>query len=123
MVGASIPLEIGSRRKFYATVDRIDPRATIQVSHESLIDPNGGPIAVRQTADKAGQEESTLEYEYLNPRLKMVARIDDSVATTLFAGQRGRAVLPAATPTLGKSAYLAIREWLLNQIQLVNADI
>lgn len=122
MVGTSIPLEIGHRRKFQATVDRINPRATMQVSHESLIDPNGGPIAVRQSADRPEHDDSATEYEYLHPRLKMVARIDDTVATTLFAGQRGRAVLPGSTETLGKSAYLAIREWILNQIRLVDTD-
>lgn len=122
LVGTSIPLEIGCRRRFQATVDRINPRATTRINHESLIDPNGGPIAVRQSSDIPEHDKSDSEYEFLHPRLNIVARIDGKVAGTLYSGQRGRAVLPGATATLGKSAYLAIREWILNQIRFVGAD-
>ena len=120
MVGSKIPIQIGSRRTIYATVDHISPRAITQVSHPSLIDPNGGPIAVRQSNVTEKSEEDAPEFEFFEPRINAIATLEKPSARTIWSGERGYAVLSSSTPTLGKWLYISSRDWLRKQLEIAN---
>ena len=120
MIGSKIPIQIGSRRTVYACVDHISPRATTQVSYRSLIDPNGGPIAVRRSSDSQDSEEDTPEFEYFEPRINAIAKLEKSVAQSVWSGERGYAVLSCSTPTLGKWMFISSRDWLRKQLEIAD---
>ena len=120
MVGSKIPIQVGSRRTIYATVDHISPRATTQVSYPSLIDPNGGSIAVRQSNVSEDSEDDSQEFEFFAPRINAIAKLDKQVAQDVWSGERGYAVLSSSTPTLGKWMFISSRDWLRKQIEMAD---
>ena len=120
MVGSKVPIQIGSRKTIYATVDHISPRATTQVSYQSLINPNGGPIAVRQSNASEGTEEDSPEFEFFAPRINAIAKLEKTNAQELWSGERGYAVLSSSTPTLGKWLFISSRDWLRKQLEIAD---
>ena len=120
MVGSRIPIQVGSRKTVYATIDRISPRATTEVSYPSLIDPNGGPIAVRQSSDSKNSEEDSPKFEFFSPRINAIASLEQSVAESVWSGERGYAVLSSSTPTLGKWMFISSRDWLRKQLEIAD---
>ena len=121
LLGVTIPIEVGSRRKILATINQVAPRATMQVSHSCLIVPNGGPIAVRQSEVAPEDEDRNTEFEYCHPRLNVVAKLDKSIAPTVRAGERGYAVLStSSTPTLGKWLFVSTRNWFRKQLEIAD---
>ena len=120
MVGSRIPIQVGSRRTIYASVDHISPRATTQVSYPSLIDPNGGPIAVRQSNKNKDTDEDSPEFEFFAPRINAIAKLEKSSAQELWSGERGYAVLSSSTPTLGKWLYISSRDWIRKQLEIAD---
>ena len=120
MVGSKIPIQVGSRRTIYATVDHISPRATTQVSYPSLINPNGGPIAVRQSNASEESDEDSPEFEFTEPRINAIATLEKPVARNVWSGERGYAVLSSSTPTLGKWLFISSRDWLRKQLEIAD---
>ena len=120
MVGAKIPIQIGSRRTIYASVDHISPRATTLVSYPSLIDPNGGPLAVRQSTKVEDTEEDSPEFEFFEPRINAIATLEKPVAQNVWSGERGYAVLSSSTPTLGKWLFISSRDWIKKQLEIAD---
>ena len=120
MVGSTIPIHVGSRKTIYATVDHISPRATTQVSYQSLIDPNGGPIAVRQSSAADDSEEDSPEFEFFAPRINAIAKLEKPVAQDLWSGERGYAVISSSTPTLGKWLFISSRDWFRQQLEIAD---
>jgi len=96
MVGSRIPIQVGSRRTIYATVDHISPKATTQVSHQSLIAPNGGPIAVRQASPPEDSNENKPEFEFFEPRINAIAKLKKPDAGNVWSGETGHAVLSSS---------------------------
>lgn len=109
-VGTSIPVELGSRKKFTATICRVDPLASIKLREPKLASPNGGTLAVKPT-DAQEQSENN-RFELLKPRFHVVAKISPQSARDLFCGERGTAILASNAPTLGKWAYANVENWL-----------
>ena len=120
LVGSRVPIEIGTRRKFFAKVDRISPRATTQVAYQSLINPNGGPIAVQQTDSTDSPNEDQPEFEFCEPRINVIAKLEKPIAREVWSGESGYAVLSSSTPTLGKWLFITSRDWLRKQLEIAN---
>jgi putative peptide zinc metalloprotease protein len=117
LLGCQIPIEVNSRRRFYATVSQVAPRATTQVSHPSLIDPNGGSIPVQQSEETSLVDEQSPDFEYCEPRLNLIAKLDGPIGKSVWAGERGHAVLANSNTTLGKWIFITTRDWLRKQIE------
>ena len=118
LLESKIPIEINSRRRFYATVQQVAPRATTLVNHLSLIDPNGGSIPVKQSQETtAPDDDQTPKFEYLEPRLNLVIKLDKQMAKSVWAGERGHAVLANSNATLGKWLFITTQDWLRKQLE------
>ena len=110
LVGKTIPVELGSRRKIMATISRVDPLASIQLREPKLASPNGGMLAVKPIGSDAASEGE--RFELLKPRFHVVAQISSGASRELFCGERGMAILASNSPTIGKWAYTNVENWL-----------
>jgi putative peptide zinc metalloprotease protein len=110
LVGKSIPVELGSRKKIMATIARVDPLASVQLREPKLASPNGGTLAVKPIA--SDQQSENERFELLKPRFHVVANINSESSRHLFCGERGMAMLASNSPTLGKWAYSNVKSWL-----------
>ena len=110
LVGKSIPVELGSRRKIMATVSRVDPLASTKLREPKLASPNGGSLAVKPVGSDTASEGE--RFELLKPRFHVVAKISPESSQDLFCGERGMAILASNSPTLGKWAYTNVEKWL-----------
>ena len=110
LVGKSIPVELGSRRKIMATISRVDPLASVKLREPKLASTNGGTLAVKPIGSDGASEGE--QFELLKPRFHVVAQISPESSQDLFCGERGMAILSSNAPTLGKWAYANVENWL-----------
>ena len=123
LIGKTVPIEIGSRRKRLARIERIAPRASTQVGHPCLIAANGGPIAVKENEDFDKETDGSAErYKYCDPRFHAIAKLDASAAQILQSGETGFAVLNSNNQTLGKWLVSSTYNWLQDQLQLAQVQ-
>ena len=115
LVGQTIPVEIGSRRKIFATIRRIDPRASFHVLQPALTTPYGGTLAVKSNGD---EEESN--YKLTQSRFNAIASIDEPTSIRLLAGERGVALLDSNSNTLGKWMYQTALHWFGKQLKVAS---
>lgn len=120
LVGKSIPVELGSRKKIMAVVLRVDPLASVKLREPKLASPNGGTLAVKPVASDDQSENS--HYELLKPRFHVVAKISPKSARHLFCGERGMAMLASNAPTIGKWAYSNMENWFNQMLQDAQAN-
>lgn len=115
LVGQSIPVELGTRKKIMATIARVDPLASVELREPKLASPNGGALAVKPIAAEHQTEND--QFELLKPRFHVVAKISPESSRHLFCGERGMALLASSSPTLGKWAYSNVENWLNGMLQ------
>lgn len=115
LVGKSIPVELGSRKKIMATISRVDPLASVQLREPKLASPNGGTLAVKPITSEHQSEND--RFELLKPRFHVVAKISPESSRHLFCGERGMAMLASNSPTLGKWAYANVENWLNQMLE------
>ena len=116
LVGKSIPIEIGSRRKITALIKRVDPRASVRVTHSAMAVPYGGTLAVKPV-----ERDGESDYELIEPRFRATASIDAVSSAKLFAGERGYALLDSNSNTVGKWIYQSAHRWLQAQLEAASA--
>lgn len=117
LVGTSIPVEIGSRRKIVAAIKRVDPRASGRVMRSAMIVPYGGPLAVKPV-----EQDGDSDYELVQSRFHAIATLDVATSSSLLAGERGYALLQSKSDTLGKWIYHTAYHWLETQIETATAS-
>ncbi len=115
LVGQSIPVELGSRKKIMATISRVDPLASVKLREPKLASPNGGALAVKPVASEQQSEKG--QFELLKPRFHVVAKISPESSRHLFCGERGMAMLASSSPTLGKWVYSNVENWLNQMLE------
>ena len=115
LVGKSIPVELGTRKKIMATVCRVDPLASVELREAKLASTNGGTLSVKPVASENQSENS--QFELLKPRFHVVAEISPENARQLFCGERGMVMLASNSPTLGKWAYSNVENWLNQMLE------
>ena len=115
-VGDRVQIELGTHRRFLATIKRVTPQANTQVSRPRLIATNGGPLAIQKSDDPSDEK-----MELLKPHFEVVAGLEKPVAQRLYAGERGHTVLRSSASSLGGFAYRQIRDWLNNQFRLAQS--
>ena len=115
LVGESIPVELGSRRRIMATISRVDPLASIQLREQKLASPNGGTLAVKPVS--AEDQSKQNQFQLLKPRFHVVAKISPETAKDLFCGERGMAILASNSPTMGKWAYSKVENWFTQLVE------
>ena len=114
LVGQSIPVEIGSRRKIIASIKRVDPRASVRLTRPAMAVPYGGSLAVKPVDN----EDEGSEFELIESRFHAVATIDESTSKNLHAGERGVALLDSNSNTIGKWIYQSTYRWLEDQLEV-----
>ncbi len=120
LVGESIPIELGSRKKIMATISRVDPLASVELREPKLASPNGGTLAVKPVASEHSSENKG--FELLKPRFHVVAKISPESSRHLFCGERGMALLASSSPTLGKWAYSNVENWFNQMLENARAN-
>ena len=120
LVGESIPVELGSRKKIMATISRVDPLASVELREPKLASPNGGSLAVKPVSSERQSENR--RFELLKPRFHVVANISPENARHLFCGERGMAMLASSAPTLGKWAYSSAENWINQMLEDARAN-
>ena len=120
LVGKSIPVEVGSRKKIMATISRVDPLASVELREPKLASPNGGALAVKPVASEHQSENG--QFELLKPRFHVIAKISPESSRHLFCGERGMAMLASSSPTLGKWAYSNVENWLNRMLEDARAN-
>lgn len=117
LIGHSIPIEIGSRRRILGMISRVDPKASLQLANPSLAATNGGSLVVKPSDQAHGSKsDRDNQFELCEPRFHVIAEIDAETSRGLFSGERGFAVLNSKSTTLGPFIYNSIRDWLHQQL-------
>ena len=115
LVGKTIPVEIGSRRKITASIKRVDPRASVRLMRKAIAAPYGGSLAVKPV-----ERQDETDYELIEPRFHAIASIDAATAKKLFAGERGYALLDSNANAIGKWMYQTTYRWLEAQLEMAS---
>ncbi|MEM7476775.1 MAG: efflux RND transporter periplasmic adaptor subunit [Planctomycetota bacterium] len=113
LVGQSLQIEIGSRRRMHATIVRLDPKASLAVLQPKLISTHGGSLPVKPAAVTQGADS---QLEFVTPQVQAIAKVKKIASENLVAGERGMAVVGSKSSTLGIFLYEKINRWLRKQM-------
>jgi putative peptide zinc metalloprotease protein len=94
-------------------LDAIVPRASDEVSHDALIAPSSGPIAVRPNESPGAQRS---QWRYLSPRFQGTVHLSAAEAQQTRVGQTAQVKLSAHDGTLGGHLYKIVRNWFRQQL-------
>lgn len=114
LMNRPIALSFGSRPRLHAEIVRINPRASRTVDQEKLAAINGGPLVVRESTDSNSQNESL---KLATPHFQAIARLQQTESRSLFAGERGYAVLQSNSKTLGGFVFESVGDWIETQFE------
>lgn len=115
--GKDVRVRVGTRPVIWGKLKRVNPRATLLLSHTSLAAPEGGQLTV--VAD-----DENGEYELTEHRFEAVIELPCSTTTTgrLSAGERGHAVFGSASPTLAGHVYHVMSDWIDAQFAMATRE-
>jgi putative peptide zinc metalloprotease protein len=96
--GQLIDVRVGDGARFFGELTRIEPRASMDLTHPALASSSGGPLLVKPK-DRKSQEDgaATSDYELLTPRLTGQITLTAQQSENLGAGQRGVVSVRAST--------------------------
>ena len=83
----TVQIRTAGFRSIRGRLDRVDPRATSQLSLPSLASTEDGPLAVQMT-DQEDEDGQSREARLLDPHFYLRVGLDGETATTLNAGMR-----------------------------------
>ncbi len=106
----SVQIHLGSRRRFLASVKRVNPKAVDSLPHPSLSVINGGPLALREQSDDQGQPRLA------GPRFTARGKLNAPIAAQLLAGETGVGILYRSDQSLGQWIWESGRRWLERQV-------
>ena len=112
LLGKTVPVEFGTRRRRLVTIRQVDPKASRRVRAPKLIVPNGGALPVRPL----NAPSENRKFELVSPHFQVFAQLADDDAKSLAAGERGICVLCPKSQTLGQFAFQTVKNWINTQL-------
>ena len=104
-VQVSLDGEIG--KAFVATLERIEPRASITVLNPELTVLAGGALPVQEN-----QDEDSAEYQLLQPRFQGIIRLSSETSRALFAGMTGKVKVNGPVLSVLDHLTYGFQRWL-----------
>lgn len=108
--GKPVRVDVPGQRRWHATLQEVQPRATLQPLHPALIAPHGGPLPVTPVAHTDAREGG--EYQLLSPRFTAVVPLSPATSQTVRAGQRVEVSFRPCHLTVGAYLYEQAAIWL-----------
>jgi putative peptide zinc metalloprotease protein len=109
MAGGNIMVRLDDHldSAFPATLERVEPRATVSVLNTELTALAGGvlPVQQQQDSDKSG-------YQYLQPRFQGIVRLSSEKSKTLFSGMTGKIKVSGVALSVYEHLTVTFQKWL-----------
>jgi putative peptide zinc metalloprotease protein len=102
-LGQTVEVRLPGGVRSSARLDRVDPRATVEAPHESMLANNGGDLP----SLAATEEEPN---HLLTPIFVATARFVDSDASPAISGQRATVIVPGGGETIAESIGRSMRQ-------------
>jgi len=93
-----------------ATLDTIEPRATMHPPHEALSSKYGGPLAV-QVVDDSSHSDAASAYQLLDPCFKASVRLTAEQSARLRAGQLATIEFSSTEQSWARRAQVIVHRW------------
>ena len=111
-VDQRVSVRIGTRKKIYGTLERVNPRATRNLPHPALAATSGGSLPVAEDKTNNVQDPNSARLKLTEHRFDAVVRLDPGDAAELRCGERGVTSLGLPPGGLGLHLYRSGQRWL-----------
>ena len=111
----SVYVRISGSPRMEGTLSRLEPTSCSELLHPALSSTEGGTLTV--VPPKATASPDT--FELAESHFRGHISITDATSRSLFAGQRGTAIIGWKRHGLAEGVYLGTRNWLQNQLDRV----
>ena len=96
----------------WGRLERVNPRATVELPHPAFSSAAGGPLDVKTVAAPDHATASGEQMELTRPGFLAVVRLPDQFSQTLLAGQTGSLKIRMSRGSVGEVLYDRLSRWL-----------
>lgn len=120
LAGATVPVRIGTRPRSAGRLLRVIPRASRQLTFESLAATSGGPLPVVAAESSDGRNKT----ELTDQRFAAIVSLNGAGFSNLTTiGERGCVSFGSRHESLGIHAYHRFRTWLRCQLETASDQL
>jgi biotin carboxyl carrier protein len=112
-LGKRVNFRIGSHRMAAGVLERIDPRATLELPHPALSAEVGGPLAV----SRAKVDDGSLQTRLVEPRFRAVIALSSKECRDVYSGEQGHAVLGWSQHRFGEHLWWVCTRWFKDRLK------
>lgn len=107
LIGEPAICRIGSRAKRPGVLQRLDPRASLELPHPAMSSSIGGPLAVTEQGDSQRTGPQLTE-----PRFRGIVSLSPAMSHDLGAGEQGYVLIGHRSESIGEFLWLRSIRWL-----------
>lgn len=107
MVGTNVLYRVGSRPMQIGQVERIEPRASLQLPHPAMSATAGGTLPVVAAGDSVAKS-----YRLTEPRFRGVVALSPEISEELGVGERGYVVFGWHRERMGEYLWIRATKWM-----------